>query len=70
MNFFAGHTRQPDGLDTRDARRAWLLPVYRLYNHGLLLAGERHGRDDGNNEQRRHAERVPKSPGCIYDSRH
>ena len=33
-------------------------------NHGLLLAGGRHGRDYGNDEQRRHAERVPKPPGC------
>jgi hypothetical protein len=34
-----------------------LLPVYRLYNLGLPLAGGRHSSVYGNDEQRRHADK-------------
>lgn len=65
----------------RGARRAWLLPIYRLDNHGLRLARGQHSWVYGNNKRCRHAELVPKPPPVcrvkdavlcfgIPDSRH
>jgi hypothetical protein len=60
MDFFAG----------QGARRAWLLPIYRLYNHGLPLAGGRHRSVYGNDEQRRHAEKDAVLCFDISDPQH
>lgn len=51
-------------LRQKGARRAWLLPIYRLDNHGLRLARGRHSWVYGNDKRCRHAELVPKPPDC------
>lgn len=60
MDFFVG----------QGARRARLLPLQRLYRPSLPLAGRRHSRDDGNDEQRSHAEKDAVSCALISKTDH